>query len=153
MREMNLRILFVSGCLLIAAFSTALRAACPLLSLEEQFAGNASVFVGRVTSQRVIPASGTSSHSMMTETTLDVEDVWKGDLGSVAQVRTCSYRFGNETVTCSEDVYFSIGTTYIVFARGTPLQTNGCSSTARVDSAEGRQIMLALAEKPHHKPR
>jgi hypothetical protein len=149
---MNIRALFVSSCLLISILSTALRAACPLVSLENQLAGNVTVFVGIAASQRVIPANGTSVASMMTETTFEA-DVWKGDLGPVALVRTCSYTLGNESVTCGEDFSFAIGTRYIVFASGMPLQTNGCFLTERVDSLEGNRIMQWLADKPHHKPR
>jgi hypothetical protein len=150
---MKKRVLFLSLGLLMLTLSTALRAACPLTSLENQLAGKTTVFVGVATSQRVVPANGTSTASMMTETAFEVDDVWKGDLESVAQVRTCSYTLGNEHVTCSEDFSFSVGTRYIVFANGMPLQTNGCYSTARLDSVEGSRIMAWLADKPHHEPR
>jgi hypothetical protein len=151
---MNRLALVVGSCLLVLTLPTAARAACPLFSLEDQVAyRDAAVFTGRATSQRVIPSEAKAIGSMMTETTFEVEDVWKGDVGPVAQVRTCGYTLGNESMTCSEGVTFSIGTRYIIFASGNPLQTNGCFSTQRLDSVEGARISGSLADRPHHKPR
>ena len=133
----------------IVALSALLRADCPNVDLDQQFASADAVFVGRVIGQEVVNSPRRPKpHDRMTETTFTVEDLWKGN-GTTVRVRTCSWSVEGVNLTCSEDFHFQIRDTYIVFASGTPLETSGCSATARLDKAE--TVLKWLAGKPHHK--
>jgi hypothetical protein len=122
-------------------------ATCPgPLTLEDQFARSQTVFVGRAIAQQVVP-TGLRSGTRVTETTFMVEELWKGRANVTLRVQTCGWKDGSEALTCSEDVIFVVGSRYVVFAAGDPLQTSGCQPTALVDRAG--ETLQWLSGKPH----
>jgi hypothetical protein len=123
-----------------------MRATCPGFTLDDQYAQNSAVFVGRVIAQRVV---GIAPDRRETETTFELETLWKGEEHSTLQVRTCGWRDGNEAVTCSEGITFVVGSRYVVFANGAPLRTSGCRPTSPVDQAA--LTLRWLSEETHKK--
>jgi hypothetical protein len=83
------------------------RAMCPgPLPLEVQFAGSQTVFVGRAIAQRIVP-TGSSAGTRATETTFEVEELWKGQANAMTlRVQTCGWNDGSFAVTCSEGLGF-----------------------------------------------
>jgi hypothetical protein len=119
----------VFGSLVLSGVSA--QAACPSTTIDQNFASSKAVFSGRAISQKVVPAahqasptSGTTARE--TETTFEVDKIWKGELSRVFRVRTCGWTDGVEAVTCSESMTFRVGSQYVVFARGTPLTPTSC---------------------------
>jgi hypothetical protein len=124
------------------------RATCPgPLTLEDQFAGSRTVFVGRAIAQQIVPRTDWPPRDRATETTFEVEEVWKGQTDTTLRLQTCGWNDGSEALTCSEDVIFVVGSRYVVFAAGDPLQTSGCQPTALVDRAG--ETLQWLSGKPH----
>jgi hypothetical protein len=126
------------------------RATCPgPLTLEEQFARNRSVFLGRAIGQQIVPRTGSRQGTRATETTFEVEELWKGPSNATLRLQTCGWNDGSEALTCSEDFIFVVGSRYVVFAAGDPLKTSGCQPTALVDRA--KETLQWLSGKPHKK--
>ena len=59
---------------------------------------------------------------------------------------TTSAADGGETMTCSEGFTFVVGSRYVIFAGGAPLETSQCRPTSLVDQAEG--TLQWLSGKP-----
>jgi hypothetical protein len=122
------------------------------VALAEEFTKSAVVFVGRAITQEVETATevivppDTIHRWTRTITTFEVEEVWKGPSGKTVRVRTCGVG-----KSCSVTFEFQIGSRYLVFASGEPLQTSRCNSTALVERA-GRTLEW-LADKPRTTPR
>ena len=111
----------------IASAIASVRAECATLSLDQEFRHSTAVFVGRAAAQSVLTEGG----PWRTETTFDVERLWKGkpDADKRLRVRTCG-------VGCPESARFVVGTQYAVFAEGDPLTTNTCHHTGWVEQAK-----------------
>jgi hypothetical protein len=122
---------------------------CPgPFTLEDQFARNQTVFVGRATAQRIVPVAS-SSGTYETETTFEAEELWKGEVNATFRVQTCGWIDGNVSAGCSEGLTFVVGSRYVIFAAGDPLRTGRCQPTALVDRA-GRTLQF-LSDKPRKK--
>ena len=125
-----------------------LSAECATLSLDDQFKQSTAVFIGRAAAQSVVE-TGTSR---VTDTTFEVERLWKGDGRKAVTIRVCGGVLGDTDLSCGESVRFSVGSRYIVFAEGEPLQTNTCHHTAAIDdpnaSDEAKATLRWLATKP-----
>jgi len=128
-----------------------IRAECagPLI-LEDSFAYNGTVFVGRAIAQEIVSRTGARDGTWATETTFEVEELWKGQTNTTLRVQNCGWHDGNEAMTCSEDFTFVVGFRYVVFAAGDPLQTNSCGPTALVDRAA--KTLQWLFDKPRKSP-
>jgi hypothetical protein len=132
--------------LVIALSPVHVRADCPIVNFDTEFANAAAIFEGRAIKQEVVT---TTRGGRVTETTLDVEQLWKGLSDRTVRVQTCSWALPNAGLVCSEDFHFTVGETYLVFASGQPLETSGCRPTERVDRAD-KQLQW-LSNKPHWK--
>ena len=122
--------------------SVSVRASCRKMTLEEQFALSTVVFVGRATAQeaeahtRVLGTTTTfTREEISTVTTFTLEEMWKGASATELRVETCGGRLGDKGFACSESFTFQIGSTYLVFASGDPLQTSACVPTALLERA------------------
>ena len=139
------------GTVVVAQCAATLRAECPTLSLDDQFKQSTAVFIGRAVAQSVIE-TGPSFRSRVTDTTFEVEHLWKGDGRKAVTVRVCGGVLGDTDLSCGESVRFSVGWRYVVFAEGEPLQTNTCHHTAPIDEAnasdEAKATLRWLATKP-----
>jgi hypothetical protein len=139
------------SCVSIAASSVSVAASCPFLTLDEQFAQSAVVFVGRSTGQRVVAALGIPG-GRATETTFRVEDVWKGTLTKAWSTRTCGFASAvGPALTCSDSVRFDVGARYVVFSTGDTVDATACMTNERVENAG--KVLQWLSAKPHRKIR
>ena len=132
--------------LVVALSPVHVRAECTIVNFDTQFADAAAVFVGRAVQQEVVMSK---RGERVTETTLDVEDVWKGVSERIVRMQTCGWALPNAGLVCSEDFHFTVGDTYLVFASGQPLETSRCQPTERMDRAD-KQLQW-LSNKPHWK--
>jgi hypothetical protein len=122
------------------------RADCPFVTLEDQFARSQAVFIGRAIAQQIVPINARSG-TRATETTFAIEQLWKGRVNpKTLRVRTCSWNDGNNAVTCGESLTIVVGSRYIVFAIGDPLETSQCQPTALAERAE--KTLQWLSGKP-----
>ena len=107
--------------------------------------------MGRAIAQQVVSWPGRPAGTRATETTFHVEELWKGEPTATLRILNCGWQDVDETSTCS-DSQFVVGSRYVVFATGDPLETNEClSRRPSVDRAE--QTLQWLASKPHKKAR
>lgn len=129
-RRLALAVMVSAG---IAWAIASVRAECATLSLEKEFNQSLAVFVGRVAAQSV----SADVTPVQTETTFEVERVWKGkpDADKRLRVRTCGGTVGDLSVKCGESFPFAPGTRYVVFADGDPLTTDTCHHTAWIEKA------------------
>ena len=67
-----------------------IRAECagPLI-LEDSFAYNGTVFVGRAIAQEIVSRTGARDGTWATETTFEVEELWKGQTNTTLRVQHC----------------------------------------------------------------
>lgn len=146
------RWIFLGLCLSGIAMTVApAGASCPRPpTLEERFAETPTVFVGRAIAQQVVPWPGRPAGTRATETTFHVEELWKGQPTATLRILNCGWQDVDETATCS-DFQFVVGSRYVVFAAGDPLETNECLPTGLVDRAEA--TLQWLARKPHTRVR
>ena len=73
----------------IGVFVVPTRAMCfGPLTLEDQFAHSQTVFVGRAIAQQVVPIDSRPG-TRATETTFQVEKLWKGQANVTLRVQTC----------------------------------------------------------------
>ena len=133
--------------------SVPLRALCAKSRLEEQFARSTVVFVGRATAQgaeartRVLGTGTTvTTEEINTTTTFTVDKMWKGAPATNVRVKTCGGVLGDQSVTCDPSFTFRIGSTYLVFASGEPLQTSNCVPTALLERVS--QTLEWLSKQP-----
>jgi hypothetical protein len=119
-----------------------LRGECPTLALKDEFKRSDTVFVGRAVAQSIVPTPP-SSMVRATETTFEIERIWKGEPTKTVRVLTCGGTVGDESVTCSESLTFALGARYVVFADGRPLTTDSCHHTALVERADATLQWLA----------
>jgi hypothetical protein len=144
-RLIRLALLTLSG---VTLTCVALKAICVTETLEKQFASSSVVFVGLATAQEVETATeivhppATTASWKRTITTFKVEEVWKGPSDRTVRVRTCGENEGD----CSVSFAFQVGSKYLVFAGGEPLQTSRCVPTSLVDRAS--RTLEWLADKP-----
>jgi hypothetical protein len=122
-------------------------AECPTLRISDEFDRSTAVFVGRAVSQ-AIASTPALSWSRATETTFEIETLWKGEMGRTLRVQTCGGAVGADDITCGEAFKFQVGARYVVFADGTPLTTNTCHHTGFVDEGVARQTLEWLSKKP-----
>jgi hypothetical protein len=129
----------------IAWAIASVRAECATLSLEKEFNQSLAVFVGRVAAQSV----SADVTPVQTETTFEVERVWKGkpDADKRLRVRTCGGRVGDQSYLCGESFVFAAGTRYVVFADGDPLMTNTCYHTASAWTDKAKETLRWLSTK------
>jgi hypothetical protein len=94
-------------------------------SLAAHFARSNAVFTGRAVSQRIVTPFGAGSK--FTETTFEVKELWKGASTRTLTVLSCGY-FDIATqqhTLCGGGAYhFMIGSDYVLFVRGTPLEVD-----------------------------
>jgi hypothetical protein len=116
------------------------------VTLEEQFARSQAVFVGRAIAQRIVPITSRDGERA-TETTFEVEELWKGEAKSkTLRVLICTWNDGFRAVTCEGPLIFTIGARYVVFASGDPLWATGCDPADLVYRAQ--ETMHFLSGKP-----
>jgi hypothetical protein len=95
--------------------------------MEALYEQSDAIFVGRVVSKTVVPAPRPDfPRQRETETTLEVEELWKGPSEPTLRVRTCGWEDADGAVTCSADFWFKIDSRYLVFAGRSPLHVNTC---------------------------
>jgi general stress protein 26 len=100
---------------------------------EDLFARADAVFLGKVVS--TVPTGAQGDHVIVETAALRVEKVWKGSLARDVRV--------------SADAPFDVGTTYLVFASGTPLTTTiPCRWTEPEDRAGAKLAWLARQGLP-----
>ena len=105
---------------------------------EELFARADAVFLGRVVATEPTGAQGT--HVLVETATLRVEKVWKGR--------------ADKEVRIGADAPFEVGTTYLVFAAGTPLTTTiPCRWTEPENRAGTKLEWLARHGTPVDRPK
>jgi hypothetical protein len=145
---------FVAALIATVSFSgVPVAADCPILPLENLFAQSSAVFVGRAVSQRVVADdSGHAHNGLISETTLEVEEIWKGQAGQsgTLPVRVCGYydpATGN-TVTCGTGNRFVVGSRYVVFAYGDPLRASPECDQHFGTVENMKDILQWLADKP-----
>ena len=128
----------------IAGAIASVRAECATLSLDKEFNQSLAVFVGRAVAQSVLA----EVKPWQTETTFEVERVWKGkpDADNRLRVRTCGGTVGDLSVKCGESFPFAPGTRYVVFADGDPLTTDTCHHTAWIEKAKEALSWLSTKE-------
>jgi hypothetical protein len=131
--------------LAIAAALASVRAECATPGIDEEFRLSGAVFLGRATDQSVL----TDARPWYTETTFDVERLWKGkpDADKRLRVRTCGGVVGDRDMGCGESFRFVPGTQYVVFADGDPLATNTCHHTAAAWTEEAKKTLGWLSTK------
>ena len=145
-------LLFVAALFIPAAA----RAECAIPSVERDFTKGDVVFIGRAVNQEV---AGSPRHppprNRSTETTFEIEQIWKGKPDAPIRVQTCGWNEGGRILNCSDPGFrFVVGERYLVFAFGNPSntwETDGCTATSRVDRAE--DFLKWLADKPSTKLR
>ena len=144
--------------LMVVAFglpSVPVRALCMKMTLEEQFASSAVVFVGRATAQeaeaRTRVLSNVTREEINTATTFAVQEMWKGAPATEVRVMTCGGVLGDRHGTCDPSFTFRVGSTYLVFASGERLETSECFPTALLERAS--QTLEWLAKQPRTKIR
>jgi hypothetical protein len=115
------------------------------MTLDDHFSRSSIVFVGRAISQQIVPIRSPSG-SRATETTFEVEELWKGQADAIPRVRTCGWTEGDVALTCFEGFSFVVGSRYVVFAAGDPFETSGCGPTGLKDRSE--RTLQWLADKP-----
>ena len=119
-------------------------ALCETTTLEKQFAASSVVFVGHAISRELDEASKTAS------TTFEVEEMWKGSPARTISIRTCGEVVRRDlgvVFICEPDsITFQVGTRYLIFARGEPLETNECLPTGVIEQSEA--ALRWLADKP-----
>lgn len=135
--------------IVLSVWSGPLYAECATLTLPDEFARSASVFLGRVAAQSVVTVP--KPWRVETETAFEVEQSWKGSIDNQkkVRVRTCGGIVGDESINCGEAFRFDVGSRYLVFADGQPLTTNTCHHTAKVEGAE--PTLQWLSTKPSRK--
>ena len=114
------------------------------LSLEKSFNRSTAVFMGRAIGQRIHKAGETA----FTNTTFQVEDIWKGPREArTLVVRTCGYRdprTGREQL-CGGGVYFfGVGSRYVLFVSGEPLRVD-CDPVELIDSKVVQPVLRWLS--------
>jgi len=131
--------------LAIAGAMASVRAECATPGIEEEFRLSGAVFLGRATDQSVL----TDVTPWQTETTFDVERLWKGetDTDRRFRVRTCGGVVGDKALNCGESFRFVPGTQYVVFADGNPLATNTCHHTAAAWTDQAKTTLGWLSTK------
>jgi hypothetical protein len=121
------------------------RADCGLLTLDDYFIRSQIVFVGRAIGQQVVPIRPPSG-TRATETTFEIEELSKRQADTIPRVQTCGWTEGGLEMTCAEGFTFVMGSRYLVFAAGDPLETSGCWPNGLVDRSE--RTLEWLASKP-----
>jgi hypothetical protein len=119
-------------------------ALCEAVTLEEAFAASRVVFVGHAISRELDEPSRTAL------TTFEVEEMWKGSPAKTTGIRTCAEvvrrDLGLMFVCEADSVAFQVGTRYLIFARGEPLETNQCLPTGVIERSQA--ALQWLANKP-----
>jgi hypothetical protein len=132
-----------------------LSASCPNgiqtddVSLAMSLTRSTAVFIGRPVSQRLVKLPRVEV--TYTDTTFEVEDIWKGPQDAqTLVVRTCGYhdpRTGEEQL-CGGGVYFfDIGSRYVVFVRGEPLRVD-CDPVELIDGRPASRVLAWLSGQP-----
>ena len=116
------------------------------LSLAKSLTESTAVFIGRAISQRLVKLQGA-----YTDTTFEVEEIWKGPQNAqTLVVRTCGYRdprTGQKQI-CGGGVYFfEIGSRYVVFVRGEPPRVH-CDPVELIDGALAPHVLAWLSGQP-----
>jgi hypothetical protein len=132
----------------IARLAIPAHALCGAVTLDEDFKGSTAVLVGRAVAQRVATTPA-PSWRRATETTFEVEAVWKGVPEETVQIQTCGGIVGKDEIVCMEGFRFVVGSRYVVFADGRPLTTDACHHTALGERAQ--QTLQWLSKKPRKK--
>lgn len=122
-----------------------LHAECATPTLKDDFKQSDAVFLGRVVMQSVL-ATPPNWMRRATETTFQIDRMWKGEPTKTVRVLTCGGTIGNESITCGETFHFTVGFQYVVFADGRPLTTQSCHHTALIDRSG--ETLQWLADKP-----
>lgn len=93
------------------------------------------MIVGRAVAQS-LATTPTRTWPRATETTFEVEQVWKGAVDKSLRIRTCGGTVARDFMICGEAFLFVVGSRYVVFAEGQPLVTSACHHTELVSNAE-----------------
>ena len=120
-------------------------AACPTLSLDEEFARSTAVFTGRAVAQSVTTRPAPSLP--YTEITFAVETLWKGTPDKTIQIQTCGGVLGDTDYGCVYGFRFVVGSRYVVFAMGTTPETSTCQHTELLNRATAKATLQWLSKK------
>ena len=76
--------------------------------------------------------------------------MWKGSQARTSSIRTCGEvvrrDLGVMFVCEPDNITFQVGTRYLIFARGEPLETNACLPTGVIERSQA--ALRWLADKP-----
>jgi hypothetical protein len=116
-------------------------------SLAVHFARSDAVFTGRAVSQRIVTPA--TAGSKFTETTFEVEELWKGrPAAKTLTVLSCGYfdvRTQQHTLCGGGSDRFLIGSPYVLFVRGNPLEVD-CEPVEPITSAS--HVLAWLSSLP-----
>ena len=132
--------------LFLCCTTARLGALCATTSLDQYFAGSRAVFVGRA-----IAREPSSRDDRKTVTTFEVEEMWKGSPDMTIRIETCGAdrRDLGLVFSCEDSITFRLGSRYLVFAIGEPLQTDTCRPTGLIEGSRRSQDALRwLVDKP-----
>jgi hypothetical protein len=128
----------------ICCMTTALRASCPMRTLDQQWAVSDVVFTGRAIDQKVVSEDGRGAHTL---TTFAVEEMWKGTVEKTITIQTCGGIGNGGVPPCPESSQFRVGMQYLIFAIGQPIgHTSTCLPTGLLERAQ--PTLQWLADKP-----
>lgn len=113
-------------------------------AIKEELKMKTAIFSGKVTSIAKPRKQSGVLHQELTEITIQVNEVWKGDLGSEVTVRT-----GWSPKMCGYDG-FAVDEEFLVYAHsdGGRLETGRCEPTKRLSSAKEDLAELGAGYAP-----
>ena len=135
--------------ILFCCATAPLDALCRAMTLDEHLAGSRVVVVGRAIEQSVDtpvdPMTGKPLTPWYTLTTFVVEEMWKGSPQKTVTIRNCGASNGQWGFSCDDGQFtFHVGTRYLIFATGEPLETSACQPIGPVGPMESRPTRDAL---------
>lgn len=93
--------------------------------LEADFREAAAVFAGKVVAVEIATVTVADRQEEVMVATIKVARRWKGPKDELVRVRTC----GTQEMICTCGTNFRLGSHFVVFAVGKPLQTGSCQRT------------------------
>ncbi|GAA0375757.1 hypothetical protein [Bacillus horti] len=146
MKKTRKLLLILSVATLIFTFNPNSTSACSCAEprpVEEALEERTAVFSGKVKDIYIANKGLTLSSVDPVMVTLDVYEVWKGDVPQTVIIETVRF-----TASCGYD--FSVGEEYIVFAYGEPdaLKTGLCERTKPLDAASEELAVLGEGKRP-----
>src|SRR6266487_4515852 len=78
-------------------------AACAAVTLDQEFKRSTAIFVGRAIAQSPVT---TAANLPATDTTFEIDSLWKGASRTTLRIRTCGGIAGDQEVICGEGFRF-----------------------------------------------